>query len=1036
MTTTSKNHTVNRMARIALAAILIVTALGLGLWGSSPKAQAAGEVWKPLTDGYLSDNYSYYNQLLSVNGILYLAYLDGPVGGSNKIMVKKYDGNQWTVVGGGPVSQTSLTWIAITVDPIDQSVYAAYSSTKAEVNYRPIVSKLTAQGWQTIGSISPSVYGASNKGAITTVDGTPYLSFGEYSADRSYQTTVLKYEDGQWSPVGARMYSTGSFEFESLVITEGSGDDLYTAYKQRTSNGGYELVVSKYDLSSSASVWTTVGDKLPTVQGDFHFALHNGVPYVVYQDHTDNNRPKLVRYEDGSWVTVGEGAISAAESDTLTFVFDNETIYMAYMDGANGNKLMVKKLEGNTWSPVGDAAISRGEVYYPYIAVNNGTLYVTYQDDDTLLNPVIANARVTVITYGTPLTTVLMDIPVPYNTALQDALPAAIPMTWTDDSTVPASVTWDPGTPAYNPKDPGEYLFEGDLVIPPGKQNTGVRKVKAKVIVGQPSHDAALSALATNRGEITPAFTSGTKSYSLNVEHDVTDVTVTPVLHDGKASLTIEGLVSQSGAESTPIQLSVGRNDISIIVTAEDGITTDKYTVTVVRAGSNNADLSGLSTSAGTLTPAFDKTIQHYSQQVENEVTALTVTASTYEANAILAIAGQPAASGIASGEIPLQVGSNVIDIAITAQDGVGKGSYTITVIREPSSNADLSSLSLSTGSLQPAFSAAVRTYETSVSSDVASVTVTAAVYDPASTLKVNEIVTGSGTASAPITLKTGLNEIKAVVSAQDGTTENVYTLRITRQEPEPESESTGPDTPVVPATPPAPAAPSKPAAPAAPAPQPSAVFNKALVSDQNIIETVKALAEKAKAGAAVSSLSDVNGHWAKQTVDIFMKLGFINGYEDGTAKPDQKITRAEFVSILSRIFDVKGTENVQLQDINSHWAKAAIAKYAAAGIIGGYGDGTFQPDKTISREEMVVILSRLVQMDAVTKDAAKGSFSDLNSSYAADAIKQAAQAGMVSGKSDGIFDPTANSTRAEALQIILNTLKLNPEIRSVLDTL
>lgn len=263
-----------------------------------------------------------------------------------------------------------------------------------------------------------------------------------------------------------------------------------------------------------------------------------------------------------------------------------------------------------------------------------------------------------------------------------------------------------------------------------------------------------------------------------------------------------------------------------------------------------------------------------------------------------------------------------------------------------------------------------------------------------------------------------------------------MYTLRITRQEPEPESESTGPDEPVVPATPPAPAAPSNPAAPTVPAPQPSAIFNKSVVSDQSIIETIKAQAEKAKTGAVVSTPSDMNGHWAKQTLDTFVKLGVINGYEDGTAKPDQKITRAEFVSILSRIFDVKGTENVQLQDINSHWAKAAIAKYAAAGIVGGYGDGTFQPDRTISREEMVVILSRLVQMDNLTKDAAKGSFSDLNTSYAADAIKQAAQAGMVSGKGNGIFDPKANSTRAEALQIILNTLKLNPEIRTVLDTL
>lgn len=1038
MTTRSKYTTANGLVRIALAAILMVCTLGLGLWGTSPKAHAAGDVWKPLTDGYLSDHYSYYNQLLSVNGTLYLAYLDADETNwnNNKIMVKKYDGNQWTVVGGGPVGTDSMRWIGITVDPIDQSVYAAYSISKLPTNFRPIVAKLTEQGWQTTGAISPLVYNGASIGAITTVNGTPYLTFGEFVSSNNYRTTVLKFENGEWSPVGARGFSTGTFDMESKVITEGSGQELYTAYKQKTNNGGYELVVSKYDLTDPAAVWTPVGSPQPTVYGDFHFALHNGVPYAAYQDLADNKKLKLIRYEAGNWVTVGEGAISAGGSSSFSFVFDHETIYIAYMDEANGNKLMVKKFEGSSWAAVGDAAITRNEVYYPSIAADNGTLYVTYQDDDTLLNPVIAKMRAVVITYGTPLTTELADIHVPYNTALADALPAAVPMTWTDDSTVPAVVNWGPGTPAYDAKTPGEYRFEGELVVPPGKQNTGIRKVTVKVIVGQPSHDAALSALATNRGTVTPAFSTGTKSYSLNVDNDVTEITVTPVLHDGKASLTVDGVVSPSGTPGTPRQLSVGRNDISITVTAEDETTANTYTLTVIRASSSNSDLSGLSTSAGALTPVFDKAIQYYSQQVGNGTTAVTVTASTYEEGATLAIAGSPAFSGVASSEIPLQVGSNVIEVAITAQDGISKGSYTITVIREPSSNADLSSLALSTGSLQPAFSSAVRTYETSVSSDVSSVTVTAAVYDPASTLRVNEIVTGSGTASAPVSLRTGLNEIQAVVTAQDGTTEHVYTLRVTRQEPEPESESSGPVSPVVPAAPPAPAVPTPPAAPEVPAPQPSAVFNKSVVSDQSIIEAIKVQAEKSKNGAAVPTPSDMNGHWAQQTVDTFVKLDVINGYEDGTAKPDQEITRAEFVSILSRIFDVTGANAVQLHDINSHWAKAAIAKYAAAGVIGGYSDGTFQPDRTISREEMVIILSRLVQMDALTKDTSKGSFSDLNTSYAADAIKQAAQAGMINGKGNGSFDPKANSTRAEALQIILNTLKLNPEIRTLLDTL
>jgi hypothetical protein len=214
-------------------------------------------------------------------------------------------------------------------------------------------------------------------------------------------------------------------------------------------------------------------------------------------------------------------------------------------------------------------------------------------------------------------------------------------------------------------------------------------------------------------------------------------------------------------------------------------------------------------------------------------------------------------------------------------------------------------------------------------------------------------------------------------------------------------------------------------------------VFNSEVVkTDTNVVDVVKAQVEAAQNSAPTVAPVDTKGHWAEKTVDTFVKLGVIKGYEDGTAKPDQEITRAEFVSILSRIFTVSGTKQVALNDVNNHWAQQAIDQFASAGVIGGYGDGTFQPNKTISREEMVVILSRIVNMQAVQKDTTKGNFADLNGSFATDAIKQAAQAGIISGKDGSHFDPKANSTRAEALTVILNALNLNPEINTLLDTL
>ncbi|WP_189015504.1 S-layer homology domain-containing protein [Paenibacillus marchantiophytorum] len=158
---------------------------------------------------------------------------------------------------------------------------------------------------------------------------------------------------------------------------------------------------------------------------------------------------------------------------------------------------------------------------------------------------------------------------------------------------------------------------------------------------------------------------------------------------------------------------------------------------------------------------------------------------------------------------------------------------------------------------------------------------------------------------------------------------------------------------------------------------------------DKSVVAVIKQQIEEHKASTTPTvEPSDVKGHWAEKTVDTFVKLNIIQGYGDGTVKPDAPITRAEFASIITRVFAIStGTNHADLNDIGNHWAKQAIESLAKAGVIGGYGDGSFQPDKTISREEMAVILSRVINLNAVTKDASKGNFGDVSNSYAADAI-------------------------------------------------
>ncbi len=196
---------------------------------------------------------------------------------------------------------------------------------------------------------------------------------------------------------------------------------------------------------------------------------------------------------------------------------------------------------------------------------------------------------------------------------------------------------------------------------------------------------------------------------------------------------------------------------------------------------------------------------------------------------------------------------------------------------------------------------------------------------------------------------------------------------------------------------------------------------------------------ELASQSSAPLQFSDAKGHWAEQTITAFVKLGAIQGNGSGDFVPNGNITRTEFAIILARVFNIQtGTavSSPSFTDITGHWGSDAILKLAQAGVVKGYADSTFRPDQSISREEMVVILTRILNLDSISKDSTKGGFTDLSNSFAGKEIEVAAQVGMINGKSIGKFDPKSSTTRAEALTTIMNALSLDPQVKNLLDSL
>ena len=148
--------------------------------------------------------------------------------------------------------------------------------------------------------------------------------------------------------------------------------------------------------------------------------------------------------------------------------------------------------------------------------------------------------------------------------------------------------------------------------------------------------------------------------------------------------MTVNGTAVASGSASGSINLNVGANTITTVVTAQDGTTTQTYTTTVTRgaAASTQADLSGLTFSSGALTPAFSSGTTTYTQTVSEAVSSITVTPTVSQANATVTVNGTAVASGSASGSINLNAGANTITTVVTAQDGTTTQTYTTTVTR------------------------------------------------------------------------------------------------------------------------------------------------------------------------------------------------------------------------------------------------------------------------------------------------------------------------------------------------------------------
>ncbi len=163
---------------------------------------------------------------------------------------------------------------------------------------------------------------------------------------------------------------------------------------------------------------------------------------------------------------------------------------------------------------------------------------------------------------------------------------------------------------------------------------------------------------------------------------------------------------------------------------------------------------------------------------------------------------------------------------------------------------------------------------------------------------------------------------------------------------------------------------------------------------------------------------------WAYGSVESLAARGIVSGYADGSFRPDQAVTRAEFVKMLALTLGLKpSTAATPFSDVGpADWYAPYVSTAVQAGIVQGLTPTTFGPDQPVTREQMAVLVARALKLTQATtlhfSDAAEVD------AWATSGVEEAVAAGYISGFPDGALQPMGTATRAQAAKVLAAVLQ------------
>ena len=160
--------------------------------------------------------------------------------------------------------------------------------------------------------------------------------------------------------------------------------------------------------------------------------------------------------------------------------------------------------------------------------------------------------------------------------------------------------------------------------------------------------------------------------------------------------------------------------------------------------------------------------------------------------------------------------------------------------------------------------------------------------------------------------------------------------------------------------------------------------------------------------------------YWAYSQIQSFVEKGYIDGYGDGTFRPQNPIKRNEFVKIFNKVFGLTKKSGIVFDDTKDNWAKDEIDIAVTNGVAQGVSSTLFEPDRYVTRQEAAKMLSNYMKLDDTNHDKIK-KFSDYNqiAEWAKDALEGNVEKGYIQGTDGEILAPKDNMTRAEVVTLL-----------------